>query len=68
MKLDQKHIPFEYVRVDLDDAAKAKADTYGYLQAPVVVVDLGDGAEWSWSGYRPSEIEKLKELTKVKAA
>lgn len=62
MKLDQKHIDFEYVRIDLDPDAKAKAEAYGYLQAPVVVVDLGDGAEVSWSGYSPSKIEKLKKL------
>lgn len=62
MKLDQKHIPFEYVRADLDPEAKAKAGSYGYLAAPVVVVDLGDGAEWTWAGYRPSEIEKLHKL------
>lgn len=62
MKLDQKHIAYEYVHIDLDPAAKAKADSYGYLQAPVVVVDLGDGAEVSWSGYSPSKIEKLKKL------
>lgn len=62
MKLKQKGIPHEYLRADLDPDAKAKAASYGYLAAPVVVVDLGDGAEWTWAGYRPSEIEKLQKM------
>lgn len=62
MKLDQKHIDHEKVRVDLDPDAKARADAYGYLSVPIVVVELGDGAEWTWSGYRPSEIEKLHKM------
>lgn len=61
-KLDQKHIPYEKLRVDLDPEAKAKAESYGYLAAPVVVVDLGDGAEWTWAGLRPDEINRLVDL------
>lgn len=61
-KLDQKNIPFEYVQVDANPEAKAKADTYGYVAAPVVVVDLGDGAEWTWSGYQPTQIDELVSL------
>lgn len=62
MKLRQKLIPFEYLDADLDPEVRARAASYGYLSAPVVVVDLGEGAEWSWGGYRPSEIEKLYKL------
>lgn len=62
MKLDQKRIEFVTRRVDQDPDAKAKAESYGYLAAPVVVVDLGGGAEWSWAGYRPSEIERLQKM------
>lgn len=62
MKLDKMSIPFEYVRIDLDDEAKAKAEAYGYMSVPIVVVDLGDGAEWTWYGYAPSKIEELHKL------
>jgi glutaredoxin-like protein NrdH len=57
--LEKRGIPYRELRVDKDEDAKAKAESYGYLQAPVVVVDLGDGAEWTWSGFQPSQIEKL---------
>jgi glutaredoxin-like protein NrdH len=60
--LDKRGIPYTVLRVDEDPEAKVKAESYGYLQAPVVVVDLGDGAEWTWSGFQPSQIEKLHKL------
>lgn len=49
--------------VGLDDAESlAFVRGLGYSSAPVVVVDMGDGASWSWQGYRPSELEKLEQL------
>jgi glutaredoxin-like protein NrdH len=62
--LDKKGIAYDVLRVDEDPVAKAKAESYGYLQAPVVVVDLGDGAEWTWAGFQPTQIDKLHKLVK----
>lgn len=53
-------IPFEPVVASAAEVEAFKAD--GHAAFPVVVVDLGDGATWTWSGYRHSEIKKLKEI------
>lgn len=56
-KLDQLGV--EYVSVAADpDVLAAK----GFTSAPVVEVDLGDRASWSWSGHRPSQLERLAAL------
>lgn len=62
MKLKQLSIEFSAVRLDQDAAAVDAVKALGYAAAPVVVVDFGDGASWSWQGYRPSEIEKLEKV------
>lgn len=62
MKLQQRNIGFTAIRLDGDAEALDRVRSMGYSSAPVVVVDLGDGATWSWSGYRPSEIEKLEKM------
>lgn len=62
MKLQQRNIDYTSVRVDLNEDALDRVRALGYTSAPVVVVELGDGATWSWSGYRPSEIEKLEKV------
>jgi len=62
MKLAQRNIDFDTVRVDQDEDVLALVRSMGFYAAPVVVVDLGDGATWSWSGYRPDEIEKLEKV------
>jgi glutaredoxin-like protein NrdH len=62
MKLKQRNIEFSAVRLDQDAAAVDAVKALGYAAAPVVVVDLGDGASWSWQGFRPSEIEKLEKV------
>jgi len=62
MKMRQRNIVFDIVRVDEDEAAAGLVKSMGFGSAPVVVVDLGDGATWSWSGYRPDEIEKLEKV------
>lgn len=62
MKLKQRNIDYTSIRLDLNDEALDRVRSLGYASAPVVVVELGDGASWSWQGYRPSEIEKLEKL------
>lgn len=62
MKMRQQNIVFDSVRIDQDEAALDLVRSMGFYAAPVVVVDLGDGATWSWSGYRPDEIEKLEKV------
>lgn len=32
----------------------------GYLSAPLVQADYGDGVTFNWSGHRPTKIEQLK--------
>ncbi|WP_236747303.1 thioredoxin domain-containing protein [Mycobacteroides abscessus] len=41
-----------------------KAD--GHLSFPVVVVDCGDEATWSWSGFRIDHIKRLISLSDAK--
>lgn len=63
-KLEQFGIPFTVVRLDHDKGALEKVKSLGYTSAPVVHVDLGDGATWTWHGYAPSQIERLaQEIT-----
>jgi len=62
MKLAQLGVEYETVQLDEDPTALEKIKAMGYSAAPVVVVDLGDGATWTWAGYRPSEIERLVSL------
>ena len=64
-KFDQLDIPYVEVRVDLDGDALEHLrqsildDPKAKLNMPVVQVDLGEGATWTWQGYRPSQIELL---------
>lgn len=58
--LDNGGIEYSSVRLDQDEAARKMIAAQGVASAPYVEVDLGDGASWSWFGYRPSQIEKLK--------
>lgn len=53
-------VPFREVTADGDTMEKLKAD--GHAGFPVVVVDMGDGATWSWSKYRHEDIARLKVL------
>lgn len=65
-KLDQLGLVYEVVDVVGEPAALEAVKALGFSSAPVVVVDFGDGASWSWQGYAPSRIEqmvaRLKEL------
>jgi len=59
-KLSQFGIDFDEVKLDGNPEAKATVELLGFASAPVVVVDLGDGAMWTWAGYRPSDLDRLK--------
>lgn len=56
-KLRMDRFGIEYEVVVVDDSAGLKAE--GFSEFPVVKVDCGDGASWSWSGYRDVEISEL---------
>lgn len=58
-KFDELEIIYHEVDVTLDHTASRKVDELGYMSLPVAVVDLGEGATWSWTGYAPSQIERL---------
>ncbi len=53
-ELDRKGIPYEYVDLTEDDAARDLVQGLGYMQAPVVVA-----GEDHWSGFRPDKIGLL---------
>lgn len=68
-RLDKLGIDYTTVELDGDLAARFRDD--GLASAPVVVVDLGDGAEWKWCGMQPTQIDRLKDMldgADVKAA
>ena len=60
--LDILNIPYETVDLEEDPDAVEYIKELGYSAAPVVVVDLGDGATHSWSGFSPTKIDRLKTL------
>jgi len=55
-KFDQLGIPYEELYVD---EHRDYLLSLGYAAAPVVEVDLGDGATAHWANYRPAFIEQL---------
>jgi hypothetical protein len=61
-KLEQIGVTYDAIRLDEYPEARDVVSGLGYTSAPVVVVDLGDDVTWSWSGYRPSELEKLAKV------
>lgn len=51
--------PVEYTYVDItedEDACNYVTNYLGYKQAPVAVVDYGNGVESHWSGFRPDKL------------
>lgn len=55
-KFTAEGIEFEYKDMSVDPEAHAEAKSFGYLQAPVIVIN---GGEDHWSGYRPDKIDGL---------
>ena len=56
-KPDETPIEYTYVDVTKDeDAYNYITRTLGYMQAPVCVVDYGNGVESHWSGFRPDKL------------
>lgn len=61
IRLKKEGIPFEAVTASDEQVEQFKVE--GHSGFPVVVVDCGDGATWTFSGgYRHDEITRLKEL------
>lgn len=56
LKLEKLGVPYEELYVD---DHRDHLLSLGYSAAPVVEVDLGDGATAHWAGYRPTNIEQL---------
>jgi glutaredoxin-like protein NrdH len=57
-RFDKFGIPYE--EVPAEDAVDYIAGL-GYTSAPVVEVDLGEGATVHWSQFRPEMIEQLRD-------
>jgi glutaredoxin len=61
-KLGFKRLGIAYEVVEADDALMDSLRREGFTEFPVVKVDCGGGAEWSWSGFRHDHIKKLAQL------
>lgn len=59
-KLAQLNI--EHASMALDDESIERFRSEGLASAPVVEVDLGEGAQWRWAGYSPTQIDRLVEI------
>lgn len=53
-----------YDVIETDDGTLADLRREGFSAFPVVKVDCGDGAAWSWSGFRFDDIKRLAQLFK----
>lgn len=62
--LDRIGVDYKKVHLDQDPQARDHVAAQGVSTAPYVEVDLGEGASWSWSGYRPSQLERLRDVMK----
>lgn len=52
-----------YEVVVCDEALIDSLRRDGFTEFPVVKVDCGAGASWSWSGFRIDEIKRLAQLS-----
>lgn len=54
---------FDKLGVKYQERSAEEADrSLGYTSAPIVVVDCGDGATHSWSGFRLDRIQGVADL------
>ena len=60
IRFDKLGIKYEVV--EADDETVNFLQSQGFTGFPVVKVDCGDGAAWSWSGYRHDDIKRLARL------
>lgn len=60
IRFDKLGISYEVV--ESDDSTVDELRREGFCQFPVVKIDCGDGAGWSWSGYRHDDINRLAQL------
>lgn len=65
-RLDGGGIAYSSVTATAAQVEAFKAD--GHLSFPVVVVDCGDDATWSWSGFRIDHVKRLISLSDAKDA
>lgn len=59
-QLTRNKVPYTTVTADDDTINRFRAE--GHVAFPIVVVDLGDGASWTWSDFRNEEIKRLASL------
>lgn len=60
MGFDRLGIDYDVVEADAATVEVLKQE--GFTGFPVVKVDCGDQASWSWSGYRHDDIKRLAQL------
>ncbi|MHA7299380.1 glutaredoxin family protein [Pseudarthrobacter sp. MDT1-22] len=63
MSFDKARIAYTSIDLTSNDAALEYVQDLGYAQAPVVVVD----DHHHWSGFNPTEIERLTQALKLAA-
>lgn len=65
LRLDKQGVHYVSVTADAGQITAFKAA--GHLSFPVVVVDCGEGATWTWAGFRPDHIKRLSNLSRKDA-
>ena len=70
LALNKAEVPYEVVRLDKDPETLAyvKSLVGDKTQAPVVVVDYGDGVTLTWTDFRLDKIKQLAKTLKETAA
>lgn len=61
-KVNFNKLGIVYDVIEADDSTAARLREEGFSAFPVVMVDCGDGAAWSWCGYRFDDIKRLAQI------
>ena len=61
-KIGFDRLGISYDVVEADDSTVQGLKREGFNEFPVVKVDCGGEASWSWSGFRHDNIKKLAQL------